>query len=241
MIALAQRFSRKASSWSGGAVASRAAVGWGGAVERALFDREVGVEVDVGCPFLLVSEPQGDGRGVDAGGEQHHRGGVPQLCIETCLERSVGHVAGGSRCLARRRSTASRVSDRRAVRGTAGRRAGLAFAGPDFQHGDGLAGEGRELFLSAFPGRPQVRPCAELQVVACQPERSETRRPVCTVVSSSAWSRRPVEVDRSGLSSSALTSSGCRNVTIRLSLRLVGIASTRAISPPCSGCRSAQY
>ena len=59
-------------------VASWTAVGWGGAIERALLDREIGVEIDVRGPLLLMAEPEGDGRGVDAGAEQHHRGGVPQ-------------------------------------------------------------------------------------------------------------------------------------------------------------------
>ena len=52
---------------------------------------------------------------------------------------------------------------------------------------------------------------------------------------------RPAQVLRSGLSSSAMVSSGVRNVTIRRSERFVGIASTRWIRPACSGCRSEQY
>ncbi len=59
-------------------VAPGAAVGWGGAVERALFDREIGVEVDVRGSLLLMPQPQSDSRGVDPGAEQHHRGGVPE-------------------------------------------------------------------------------------------------------------------------------------------------------------------
>ena len=38
-------------------VASGAAVGWCGAIKRALFDREIGVEIDVRGPLLLMPEP----------------------------------------------------------------------------------------------------------------------------------------------------------------------------------------
>ena len=117
----------------------------------------------------------------------------------------------------------------------------VALARPDLEHGDGLAGERGDALFASFAQGPQVRAGTELHVGVGQPSSSETRRPVCTAQSNSAWSRRPAQVDRSGLSRSALTSSGVRNVTIRFSERLVGIASTRWIRPACSGCLSAQY
>ena len=55
----------------------------------------------------------------------------------------------------------------------------------------------------------------------------------------SAWSRRPVQVLRSGAASSALTSSVVRNEINARSKRLAGIASTRAITSACSGWRRA--
>ena len=59
-------------------IAPGAAVGWGCAVKRALLDREIGVQVNVRGSLLLVAESQGDRGGIDAGAEQHHRGGVAQ-------------------------------------------------------------------------------------------------------------------------------------------------------------------
>lgn len=48
------------------------------AIEGALLDRRVRVQVDVRRALLLVAEPEGDGGRVDAGGQQHHRGRVAQ-------------------------------------------------------------------------------------------------------------------------------------------------------------------
>ena len=52
-----------------GPVASGAAVGGCGAVEHALFEPEIGVQIDAGGPFLLMPEPESDRRCVDAGAE----------------------------------------------------------------------------------------------------------------------------------------------------------------------------
>ena len=111
----------------GRAVAAGLAVGRRGAGERSFFEREVGVEVDLGGLDLLVAEPERDDGGVDAGVQERHRGGVPQhvrrdrLVVQrrAALRRRV--VA----CLASRRSSASRLSAPAACwSGTAGRRAG---------------------------------------------------------------------------------------------------------------------
>ena len=61
------------------------------------------------------------------------------------------------------------------------------------------------------------------------PVSSETRSPVWTASRSSAWSRRPVQVVRSGAASSASISGSVRKVTSARSKRLGGIASTRWI------------
>src|SRR5437899_11159516 len=60
----------------GGAVASRSGV-WGrGACERALLEREVGVQVDLGRLETLVAEPERDHGAVHTGLKQQHGGGV---------------------------------------------------------------------------------------------------------------------------------------------------------------------
>src|SRR5215207_4297960 len=59
-------------------VAPGTPVGGCDAVKGALFDRQVGVQVDVRRALLLVAKPQRDGGRVDAGVEEHHRGGVAQ-------------------------------------------------------------------------------------------------------------------------------------------------------------------
>jgi hypothetical protein len=46
--------------------------------ECLLFQRQVGVEVDLGGVDADVSEPEGDHAAVDAGVEESHGGGVPQ-------------------------------------------------------------------------------------------------------------------------------------------------------------------
>jgi hypothetical protein len=48
------------------------------AVERAVFERKAGVQVDVGGAFLLVAQPEGDRGRVGPGVQQRHRGGVAQ-------------------------------------------------------------------------------------------------------------------------------------------------------------------
>ena len=59
-------------------VAAGVAVGRCDAVEGALLERKVGVQVDVGGPFLLMSEPQRDRGRVDPGLEERHRRGVAE-------------------------------------------------------------------------------------------------------------------------------------------------------------------
>jgi hypothetical protein len=69
---------------------------------------------------------------------------------------------------------------------------------------------------------------------------SETRSPVCAVSTSSAWSRRPCQVEGSGADSSASSSSRVRKSTMVLVVRLDWIARTLLISRACSGaCRLA--
>jgi hypothetical protein len=49
-----------------------------GASECTFLDREVGVQVDLGCACRLMPQPERDHGGVDAGVEQPHCTGVPE-------------------------------------------------------------------------------------------------------------------------------------------------------------------
>ena len=64
---------------------------------------------------------------------------------------------------------------------------------------------------------------------------SETRGPLVTMTSISRWSRRPVQVLRSGLASSASTSAWLRWAMTFWLAFLGRMASTRAIDQACSG------
>ena len=72
-----------------------------------------------------------------------------------------------------------------------------------------------------------------------KPSVSETRKPVCAVRTSHAWSRRPSRVVRSGAASNASTSPGVRKLTSVRSVRLTGMARMRWIRCACSGWRIA--
>jgi hypothetical protein len=113
-------------------------------VKRALFEREVGVQVDVGSALLFVAQPERDRGRVDSGALSSVIAAVRRsTCIETRLEPSVGRVRSAvAMCLASRRSIPSRVSGPPWLEGNS------EFAGwssdsrnPDAEHRDGLDGE----------------------------------------------------------------------------------------------------
>jgi hypothetical protein len=62
----------------GWAVAAWLGAWWGGAVDRALFEGEVGVQVDLRRLVAFVAEPERDRGGVDRGLQQPDGGGVPK-------------------------------------------------------------------------------------------------------------------------------------------------------------------
>ena len=72
-----------------------------------------------------------------------------------------------------------------------------------------------------------------------RPISSETRSPVCRATSSRFRSRRPIDVDRSGIASSAAASSRSRKSTVRLVWRFAGMASTRWQCSSSAGSRMA--
>src|SRR5215207_11290880 len=126
-------------------VAPGTPVGGCDAVKGALFDRQVGVQVDVRRALLLVAKPQRDGGRVDAGVEEHHRGGVAQYVHRDSLgvQRRTPGLRGadvlGETTLDR---VACQWSAGSGGEQRVGRQAG-ALARPYFEDGDGLAGERR--------------------------------------------------------------------------------------------------
>ena len=102
-------------------------------------------------------------------------------------------------------------------------------------------GSGVDRSFLPFPLHRTCGPVPSWMSWLRKPVSSETRRPVCAAKSSSAWSRRPSQVSRSGASTRASSSALLRYETSVCWQRLVGMASTRAMSPACSGWRSAAY
>jgi hypothetical protein len=102
-----------------------------------------------------------------------------------------------------------------------------------------MSRERRDAFFAAFAVTADMRPVREDHIRALQPDELSHRSPVWMASVKSAWSRRPIQVARSGLSSSATASSRVRNEMSARSKRFWGMASTRWIDPACSGCKRA--
>ena len=83
----------------------------GDPVDRFLFERVVGVQVDLGGLGALVPEPERDRQQVDVLGAQQHRVGVPQHVRGDALAGSDGQRARAvAMCLSRSQATASGLS-----------------------------------------------------------------------------------------------------------------------------------
>jgi hypothetical protein len=80
-----------------------------------------------------------------------------------------------------------------------------------------------------FPWQLTCAPAARWTSAHRRPISSDARKPVWAARLKSVWSRRPVQVDRSGTASSALISGSVRKVTSPLSKRLGGMARTRSM------------
>ena len=75
----------------------------------------------------------------------------------------------------------------------------VAFFEPDSERLDRLGDQRHGAFLAVFPDAVEVGASAPLRMSwQRRPVSSETRSPVWIAVSSSAWSRRPAQVVRSG-------------------------------------------
>ena len=135
------------------------------------------------------------------------------MCGETFLFFRVGQswLRGGG-VLGESSAIASRLSERAAA-GREERLVGLAvaFLKPFAEHGDGLAGERRGSLFASLPEGLHVRAGSEVHVLAAEAgELGDTQPGLDRDVSSSAWSRRPIQRERSGAASSASTSSAVR-------------------------------
>ena len=152
---------------------------------------------------------------------------IAAVCRRTCGVTSwpaaTGRSGGGGGVLGEAAFEASRLSGGRVRVGNSGV-VGLAGA---------LASQARRTAtvcvvsgvmrsLRPLPWQLTWAPVPRCTSARVRPISSETRSPVWTASSSRAWSRRPVQVVRSGAASSASISGSVRSVTMRRSKRLVG-------------------
>jgi len=158
-----------------------------------------------------------------------------------CLARSDGQLCSAARaCLASSHWIASTLSGCPCLVGNTGSVAELARSRIQARNTvtvwlvNGVARSFRPL-----PWHLTCGPMSRCRSAAVSEVSSLTRRPVWTATTSSAWSRRPIQVERSGLASSASTSSLVRKETSARSKRFWGMDRTRSIDPACSGCLSA--
>ena len=105
-----------------------------------------------------------------------------------------------------------------------------ALGQPDAQDGDLPDVSGVIRCFRPFPMQLTCAPAPRWTSAQRRPISSEARSPVWTARPNSAWSRRPVQVDRSGAASNASISGSVRKVTSRRSKRFGGMARTRSIS-----------
>ena len=75
----------------------------------------------------------------------------------------------------------------------------MSFLQPGSEHRHGRGRQRRDPLLAALAEAAHVGTAAEHHVLASQPDQLETRRPVSIATSSRAWSRRPIQRERSGL------------------------------------------
>jgi hypothetical protein len=129
-----------------------------GAVEHALFELQVGVQVDARGSLLLVPQPQRDRRCVDAGLEERHRGGVAQDVHghALCAERRARALRDGD---VLGEATFDGIAGQPSAGAGGEQRVGwlaLALAQPHAQNRDGGAGERGDALLPPLPQGPKV-------------------------------------------------------------------------------------
>jgi hypothetical protein len=190
------------------------------------------MQVDLGRLDVLVTEPEGDDRGIDAGVQELHGGRVSEDVGGNLLgpQRRAGlgrqgHVRG--RC-----STASRLSARPRRVGksaSAGRPARSRSASQIRNVATMLAIKGVIRSFRPLPWQLTFGPLPRWTSPQISPVSSEARRPVWMPRRSSAWSRRPVQVERYGLARRASTSGRVRK------LMSASVGQTARIMPTFSG------
>ena len=205
-----QRPSRKARSVIGRSVSAGLRVGWGGSGECSLFDRHVGVDVDL-CGFdRFVAQPQARSRCCRrrrAGGSSRRcgaaRGARPSWSSATGSRAGGGGVLGDEQ---RDRVAAERSAA--AWLGTAARSGWPSLsAARRAARRRSVVVSGVARCLRPFPWHRRARRCRGARPGSAGAVSSETRSPVWIARVSSAWSRRPIQRSRSGAASSASTSS----------------------------------
>ena len=154
----------------GGAVAARSGAGRCGAVQRALLESEVAVEVAAGGVFLFVSEPQRDHAGADVGLQERHRVGVPEDMGGDSLGVQRWAVGGGGRGVFGDQPLDGVTAERPAAVGREQRILWLAaaFFKPAGERFDGLGGEWDDPLFASLALAEQVRAGTESDVLAGQ-------------------------------------------------------------------------
>ena len=187
----------------------------GGSGKGAFLEAKVGVEVNVGCPGLLVAEPEGDDRLVDPGAQKFHGAAVPQGVRRHVLRAERRTLLHGSGDVALD-ETSDGVACQGCSSGPGKERVGRftwVLPEPCCDDGRCLTSERGRAFLAAFASAAKVGSVPRVMSWRRSAVSSETRRPVWRATTRRVWSRRPTQLERSGAASSASVSARVRNET----------------------------
>ena len=151
---------------AGGSGRACCSAAWCG--QRSFLEREVGVQVHLRRFDLLVSEPQRDHRGADAGVQEPHRGGVAQDVRGDRLSGQRRAALGGVGSVLCDPAGERLAGERRARAGREQRIGGRTgtFGEPRAEHRGGLPGQRGDPLLAALACRRDVRAGTEVSVAA---------------------------------------------------------------------------
>lgn len=158
-------------------------------VERALFEGQIGVEVDLGGADMFMTEPEGDGGDVNAGLQEPHGAQVcPSVWGETGFIAKDGQVmVAVLTCRAMSFVTPSRISFRPLMPGKSGScLCGRCSFTQAFSWARAFLSSGVMRSLRPFPWHERYAPASKCRSAAVRPINSLTRRPVTTATSNSA-------------------------------------------------------
>jgi len=191
------------------------------------------VQVDLGGLDRLVSEPERDHRAVDAGLEELHRSGVPKDVRRDPLTVERGASLRRGRHMASQQALYGVWAESAAMDvGEQLRRAAQScLLEPGRERMARLTGERSASLLAALAEAADMGAGAQNDGALVELDDLGQAQAALAAKSSSMWSRRPIQVLRSGAARIASISSRVRKCTSRLSWSLLGMASTRWICP----------